>query len=488
MSQHRYAQRRVCDVLVLGAGLAGLRAAIAAKSRRPRLKVAVLTVAASPSGSSFANLNNALGVQAPATDAEKKFFVEETLRLAPPGLADPLLAATLAKEAHARVEEMIQLGLSFRRANDVLALHPACFSPESRQALIFDSLDRAFHRFLAWAKHTGVLFWPGVRIAGLVRGDGFSVLTEDREAAVGKAVILALGGPAGLFAWSMAGKRLGGESYGLLRKAGATVANAGFLQFFWTQTRYKRFTPLGGLFRPGAAILEQDGRFFDPFADLSTAASNRLANLAVQRGSHCPAAYGLPDSVLDEILKARLDRRGLATFRTSDGRRLSIAPMAHAGNGGARIDEHGGTGVPGLFACGECATGMYGANRLGGAMVAATQVFGKRAGEAAADFASGARQPLRAGSPVEVEPAAPRRPGELGELRRRMQKSAVLGGGPGLNGLKAWLQERREHASGSWELQLLSAETIVDDLLQAWKTAGGDPLTAGAAAGKAQPD
>jgi L-aspartate oxidase len=151
--------------------------------------------------------------------------------------------------------------------------------------------------------------------------------------------------------------------------------------------------------------------------------------------------------------------------------------MAHAGNGGALIDEHGGTGVPGLFACGECATGMHGANRIGGAMASATQVFGKRAGEAAAEFASNAPQPLRPDPWADIKPSTPRRPGELGELRRRMQKSAVLGGKPGLSELKAWLQERQEHASGSWELQLLSAETIVDDLLQTWEKAGGDPLT-----------
>ncbi|MDY7002291.1 MAG: FAD-binding protein, partial [Thermodesulfobacteriota bacterium] len=49
----------------------------------------------------------------------------------------------------------------------------------------------------------------------------------------------------------------------------------------------------------------------------------------------------------------------------------------------ARIDENGRTSVPGLFAIGECASGMHGANRIGGAMVAATQVFGARAGRAA---------------------------------------------------------------------------------------------------------
>ena len=64
---------------------------------------------------------------------------------------------------------------------------------------------------------------------------------------------------------------------------------------------------------------------------------------------------------------------------------MSLALFAHAGNGGAVIDAWGRTDVPGLYVAGECAGGMHGANRLGGGMVTATQVFGARAGRAAAE-------------------------------------------------------------------------------------------------------
>lgn len=78
--------------------------------------------------------------------------------------------------------------------------------------------------------------------------------------------------------------------------------------------------------------------------------------------------------------------------------------MAHAGNGGAVIDAHGQTSVAGLFACGECATGMHGANRIGGAMVLATQVFGHRAGVAAARMAADAGSNALAGRRGILEP------------------------------------------------------------------------------------
>lgn len=62
---------------------------------------------------------------------------------------------------------------------------------------------------------------------------------------------------------------------------------------------------------------------------------------------------------------------------------MEVAPTAHHIMGGLRITPEGRTTLPGLFACGEVAGGVHGANRLGGNSLADTQVFGKRAGEAA---------------------------------------------------------------------------------------------------------
>ena len=76
--------------------------------------------------------------------------------------------------------------------------------------------------------------------------------------------------------------------------------------------------------------------------------------------------------------------KGTAQVHDPDRGWLDIVPMAHAGNGGALIDATGATNISGLYACGECASGMHGANRVGGAMVLATQVFGERAGRHAA--------------------------------------------------------------------------------------------------------
>ena len=78
--------------------------------------------------------------------------------------------------------------------------------------------------------------------------------------------------------------------------------------------------------------------------------------------------------MLEQFLKFGVD------IRTTP---MEVAPTAHHIMGGLRITAGGQTTLPGLYACGEVAGGVHGANRLGGNALADTQVFGKRAGEAA---------------------------------------------------------------------------------------------------------
>src|SRR5438874_7577218 len=69
---------------------------------------------------------------------------------------------------------------------------------------------------------------------------------------------------------------------------------------------------------------------------------------------------------------------------------MEVGPTTHYVMGGVRVDaETQMSRVPGLFACGECAVGINGANRLGGNSLSDLIVFGKRAGEHAATFAKG---------------------------------------------------------------------------------------------------
>jgi len=436
---------RQCDVLVLGAGLAGLRAAWAAKESDARLRVLLVSPHSTPSGSSFANRNNALGMQAPQ-EHEADTFVAEVQRLAAPGIVLPELARALATDAPARLNDLLGLGLAFRREPDGrLSRFPACFSPAKR-AVIFDGLAQAHAAFLARARSLGVEVLHGFEALDLPRGPRqndrvcgarLQALRGGQSLCINaRVVIAALGGPGPLFARRLCGPGGSGLACGLLASAGARLVNARYLQFFWLRARDGSFVNPGdmpwqdwtapGMTKPdlsgtgtadsdaaapsmagwNMAALAQPGLVFPSRTSWAKSAGQHqpsclgadadpLADLCAVRRGHCPVSHGLPDAALDHALLARRGADGLV--RPPGQEPLILA--AHAGNGGAQIDGQGRTNVPGLYACGECAGGMHGANRLGGGMVLSALVFGARAGLAAAQEASGmAAVAMKAGS------------------------------------------------------------------------------------------
>lgn len=399
-----------CDVLVLGAGLAGLRAAWAAAEAAPGARVLLAAPLAGPSGSALANANARLGVLAPHTDALRETLAARILALATPGQADPALIATLLEDTPARVAELAALGVPMERTPDgAQRLHPACFAPDHACAALLTDLPRAHALLAARARTLGAEMLPGLAATRLLAGpDGAAcgaLLTRLADGApvavAARAVIATLGGPAALFGATLAGPGSLGLGPGLLDGAGAALANCGFVQFFWSEVPGGAFFRVHALAAPGAGLREPGGavRPLPP----------ELVPHAAARATHCPASWGLPDAVLDRFLAARLDEAGTLDVTLADGRTTRIAPWAHSGNGGALVDPRGATTVPGLFAAGECATGMHGADRVGGAMAAAALVFGARAGAGAARHAMAAT-PLPDGMFIDLMKPAEEKP------------------------------------------------------------------------------
>ncbi len=422
-------------LLVIGAGLAGLRAALAARRTAPDLPLILACPRPGPSGSSFANRNNALGMQAP--DPGDLSFDAEVLALAAPGFADPGLAALLRQEAAARLAELAAWGLDFDRGPDgALARVPGCFSAAPR-AVVFRDLGRAFERLRAEALAAGVEFRQGLEARLLLLEQGraagalFRAADGSAQAVLARAVVLAAGGPAPLFARRMDGPGNTGLSYGLLDAAGARLENSGFLQFFWNDARSGRFVSPAAVLGPGSVL-------HGPDQDLRLDAGHPALALVPSRAGHCPAGYGLDDAALDELLLAQRGPDGTVRLTTALGQEFRLECCAHAGNGGAVVDRHGQTSVAGLFACGECATGMHGANRLGGGMVLASQVFGARAGAGAARWAAGRDEP----GGLDIPPLPrPESPDFMACIRAGMERHCLFGPRPGLAAFVAELEE-----------------------------------------------
>ncbi|MGE4291943.1 MAG: FAD-binding protein [Desulfovibrio sp.] len=412
------------DVLVLGAGLSGLRAAWAAAESAPGLRVTLAALLPGPSGSSFANRNDSLGMQLPLGERERTRFAREVVWLARPGMVDEILVRILAEEAELRFRELETLGLKFRyQADGRLFRRTGCFSPFARAA-VFDDLAHAHSLFRDKILSLGVDLRTGLEVLGLetangrVTGARLRPVGADQEKAPltirAGAVVMALGGPAPLHERHVAGPGNPGRSWQMLREAGARMENTDYLQYMWMTLAGRRFCSPADIAGPDAVARTPDGGEVAPSA--------KVLALADARRTHCPAAWGpveyegdlVHDYGMDQWLQAQADDQGVVRVKLGQGGWEEVALFAHAGNGGALINEHGAvlaaktepgtepesgveTGtktdtettplLPGLYACGECATGMHGANRLGGAMVTATQVFGKRAGEAAARFA-----------------------------------------------------------------------------------------------------
>ncbi len=381
-------------VLVLGGGFAGLRAAWAAREADPLAVVRVAAATPGPGGSSFANPNDAIGLHAPEDDHEREAFVAEAMGCAGAGFIEPTLTRILAEEALHRRLELEAANLPFdREADGALRRYPSCFSPHSRRATVIRGLGAAHAAMLRKTRRLGVEFMTGAVATALLRDSdgrvcGALLRTAHKETAVqpAGAVVAALGGPASLFRNTQAGGGNPGFGQGLLAEAGARMANTHFLQWMWARVATRAFWPVWKLADDSARAMAPT------MDDRETTPPPTLARLATQRQGHCPYGHGLASAAVDDFALAQVDKHGVVTVRErlpGNADNAWTAPfgvtlMAHASNGGAVIDAYGRTTVPGLYAAGECATGMHGANRIGGAMAAACLVFGARAGAAAA--------------------------------------------------------------------------------------------------------
>ncbi len=451
------------DVLILGAGLAGLRAAWAARQAAPDQKVLVIGSRRGPGGASFANVHNELGMLVCRDADEEQALVRDALALAAPGWMDPALVRLLAGESRDRFDELTGIGFQLKTgpAGKVLR-HPGCFRQGMPLAYVFADMTAAFYAMRAHVLEQGAGLQGGLTVLDLIRAGphgnapvvGACLITAGGRcvAVRAKAVVMALGGSATLFALNVAGGGTSGYPLALLHRAGAELVNAAYLQFLWNGPD-RRFWPIQYLGRPGYRIRTADGR--------RHRVPEPVRVLAGERGLHGPAAYGRDDTALDRFVLDHLNPDGWVTIDAPRNRRVRIGLMAHAGNGGARIDTDGATRTAGLFACGECAGGMHGANRIGGAMVAATQVFGARAGAAAAHRAARDsliradhfREQLRRQTASLTTDLTERRL-ETAWLQAAMQRHALHGGGPGL---PLFLDSCREKQTTvkDWRLKLL---------------------------------
>ncbi|HEX7276149.1 MAG TPA: FAD-binding protein [Acidimicrobiales bacterium] len=419
-------RRRTANVLVIGTGGAGLRAAIAAHEAGAevvvigkRARLDAHTVLAS------GGINAALGTVDPEDSWQQHFA--DTLQ---EGylLGDPRVVETVTREAPAAIEELAAWGCPFARTPDgrldqrFFGAHRwrrTCYAGDYTGRIILQTLGRRVDGLripVVEDHYVSRLFVADGACFGAL---AFDLHDGERTAFLADAVVLCGGGHTRI--WRRSSSRRNenfGEGMYLAAAAGCRLMDMELVQFHPT-----------GMVAPeeaaGTLVTEavrgEGGRLYNAGGErfmarydatrmeLSTRDRVALANyteIAEGRGGPHGGVFLDISHLGKELLLTKLPRmyRQFIEYQMLDisAQPMEVAPTAHYSMGGILVDpETHATDLVGLFAAGECTAGLHGANRLGGNSLTETVVYGRRAGEAAAALSTSADVAIRPRAVIE---------------------------------------------------------------------------------------
>ena len=461
------------DVVVVGSGIAGLTAALRARSVGKVLLVTKAYVDHSATAWAQGGIAAALH---PLDSPEE--HLQDTL-VAGAGLCDPEAVRVLVTEGPQRVRELIELGAQFDMRDGELAMtregghlrHRVIHAKDATGAEVERALVDAVRnapeiQLIEHALVLDLLLSSDGRAAGLtlhVLGEG----TVDGVGAVrARAVILASGGLGQVYSSTTNPSVSTGDGVALALRAGAVCQDLEFVQFHPTALHLPG--GVGGqqqliteaLRGEGAVLVDANGaRVMEgvhPLGDLAPrdVVAKAMSRLMAEQG-------------VDHLY---LDVRGLGAdlllshFPTIVGRcrdagvdpvvaPIPVAPAAHYASGGVKTDLEGRTSIPGLYACGEVAcTGVHGANRLASNSLLEGLVFSHRIVDALA------------GLPPHAEPAHDVRPAALIDPAARVDLARTMTEGAGV------LRSADSLAQTAKTLDALNARPASVPRTESWET------------------
>ena len=406
------------DVLIVGGGGAGVRAAISAREEGANVVLAVKGSLGHCGSTSAAFGETTMYAATPEKGDSRDGFLKDTIK-AGMNLIDEKLAKVLVEEAGYRMDDLVKYGVDFiyKKNRDLFESGFAHSYP--RTYLLRTRYEREIlNKLVNQVKNSSIKVMEGITIVKLIVKDneiiGALGLDTGDNITIFRApsVVLASGGAHELFPHHPSTKDMTGDGFAMAYDAGAILTNMEFIQMGPMTTFPKKYILSAPIWRLKPILSnERNERFLEKYLpeEVTVEEIYRIAEfpftvrtitrymdwaifneIVEGRGNENKSVYLDLRHLSSEEIKRRapytysaLKRSGLDLTKE----KVEISIGVQCFHGGPIINSDSQTTVIGLYACGEAAGGLMGPERPGGNALAECQVFGHRAGENAAKYA-----------------------------------------------------------------------------------------------------